>query len=233
MTHGALHQGLILWHKVLIGLVAGIVVGLVSKEYAPFLIDYLKPIGKVFVNLLKMIVLPVLFFSIISGITNSNTASVGRLGKIAALLFIMTSSFAVFIGLATASILKPGVGSSMIHLLDGAVVAQKIVSPSVIDFIVNIVPKNIVQSFAEDKVLQVVFFSFITGFTLNKMGGLIINPPIRNEITPCREFSGRVSRWLGKVRRSEARREPAKLPRCCGQSQDRSPNTTEAFPSGQ
>lgn len=153
-----------LWKKVTLGLILGIIFGIYLPEY----VSYIKPVGDIFLRMIKMIIAPLIFFSLVTGITSmSDPTSLGRVGVKAVIAFLSTTFFAVIFGLAVALILQPGHGT---HIDFGLPVTNvKAQSFSMIDFFVNIVPNNAVESFATGNVLQIVFFAIFTGFTINKM----------------------------------------------------------------
>ncbi|HJK88649.1 MAG: dicarboxylate/amino acid:cation symporter [Candidatus Megaira endosymbiont of Mesostigma viride] len=155
-----------LWHKVTLGLILGIVFGVYLPQYS----ETVKPIGTVFLRLIQMIILPLIFFSLVSGITSMNDpSSLGRVGMKSVLAFLGTTFFAVIFGLMVAFVLKPGVGV----VIDFGFSQERDFKQGGFDlteFLINIVPNNIVGSFAEGKTLQVVFFAIFTGIILNSMG---------------------------------------------------------------
>lgn len=152
-----------LWQKVTLGLILGIIFGI----YLPQYVNYIKPIGDIFLRLIKMIITPLIFFSLVSGITSMNdTSALGRVGMKAVAAFLGTTFFATVFGLTVALVLKPGVG---IHIYFTSSGTTSRTSFNIIDFFVNIVPDNAVGAFANGDVLQVVFFAIFVGITLNKM----------------------------------------------------------------
>ena len=165
-----------LWHKVTLGLILGVAFGVYLPQYS----EDVKPIGTIFLRLIQMIILPLIFFSLVSGITSMNDpSSLGRVGMKSVLAFLGTTFFAVVFGLAVASILKPGVGV----VIDFGVPQERNFKEGgfdLIEFLINIVPNNIVGSFAEGKTLQVVFFAIFTGMVLNSMGS--ITDPLKSFI---------------------------------------------------
>ena len=154
-----------LWHKVTLGLILGVVFGVYLPQYS----ETVKPIGTVFLRLIQMIILPLIFFSLVSGITSMNDpSSLGRVGMKSVIAFLGTTFFAVIFGLMVAFVLKPGVGV----VIDFGVPQERNFKQGGFDlteFLINIVPNNIVGSFAEGKTLQVVFFAIFTGIILNSM----------------------------------------------------------------
>ena len=157
-----------LWHKVTLGLILGGVFGVYLPQYS----EDVKPIGTIFLRLIQMIILPLIFFSLVSGITSMNDpSSLGRVGMKSVLAFLGTTFFAVVFGLAVAFILKPGVGV----VIDFGVPQERNFKEGgfdLVEFLINIVPNNIVGSFADGKTLQVVFFAIFTGIILNAMGSV-------------------------------------------------------------
>lgn len=155
-----------LWHKVTLGLILGVVFGVYLPQYS----ETVKPIGTVFLRLIQMIILPLIFFSLVSGITSMNDpSSLGRVGMKSVIAFLGTTFFAVIFGLMVAFVLKPGVGV----VIDFGVPQERNFKQGGFDlteFLINIIPNNIVGSFAEGKTLQVVFFAIFTGIILNSMG---------------------------------------------------------------
>ncbi|WP_347939341.1 dicarboxylate/amino acid:cation symporter [Rickettsia oklahomensis] len=164
-----------LWQKVTLGLILGIIFGI----YLPQYVNYIKPIGDIFLRLIKMIITPLIFFSLVSGITSMNdTSTLGRVGMKAVAAFLGTTFFATIFGLTVALVLKPGVGLHIIDLAYSGTTSRT--SFNIIDFFVNIVPDNAVGAFANGDVLQVVFFAIFVGITLNKMKS--ISEPITDLI---------------------------------------------------
>lgn len=162
-----------LWQKVILGLVLGILFG----WYAPNYVAYVKPVGDIFLRMIRMVIAPLVFFSLVSGVTSMNDPrSLGRIGIKATLAFLGTTFFAVLFGIAVALILKPGVGINLdLGLPDIALVPEPF---DVSEFFVSLVPDNILGSFVNDDVKQVVFFSIFTGVILNMMGSSAA--PIKN-----------------------------------------------------
>ncbi len=172
-----------LWQKVLIGLVAGIAVGYVIGQMGMlagygidgkvFLTTYVKPFGTIFVNLIKMVVVPLIFFSLVSGITGmSDAKAFKRIGGKSVFAYLMTGAFAVCIGLAFGTVFKPGQGvdlSSLQVMSGSATAAPAPQSASLIDMLVNVVPTNIVKAMSEDHILQVVLFAIFFAVALNKV----------------------------------------------------------------
>lgn len=160
----SLWTNLKLWQKVLIGMVLGVLAGHIYGEE----MMVLKPIGTIFINLIKMVVVPLIFFSILNGVASVSDASTfGRIGLKALIAYTSTTIFAVIIGLTFANIFEPGVGIN-IDLSsgnDGDVQHQEL-----IDIIVGLVPSNPIKAMADANTIQIVVFAFFTGFALILIG---------------------------------------------------------------
>lgn len=155
-----------LWQKVFLGLILGVIFGIYLKDY----IEIIKPIGTIFLRLIKMIIVPLLFFTLVSGITGMrDPSSVGRIAKKSMFAYLGTTCFAVSFGLLIAHIIQPGVG---VNIDLGPKVENNFNESSfdLLEFFIEVVPNNIFVSFAESNVLQVVFFSIFTGIMINSMG---------------------------------------------------------------
>jgi len=160
-----------LWHKVALGLIFGIAYGLINGENA----TYIKPIGDIFLNAIKMIIVPLIFFSLIAGITSiSDPSSLGRMGIKACIAYLATTTFAIITGIALAVIIEPGVNSSLdlSSLSKDAVDTSMVNDFSFIKMFTGIVPNNALAAMVDGNMLQVVFFSIFTGVTILKMGNL-------------------------------------------------------------
>jgi Na+/H+-dicarboxylate symporter len=156
-----------LWQKVSIGLFLGVLSGIVLRDS----VVYLKPLGDIFIKMIKMIIVPLIFFAIVGGITSvSDSRVLGRLGLKAAFSYLTTTTFAIFIGFITAWVLKPGVGLDL--KFDGGKL-PKMPEGTTVDKIVstfmNIIPDNAIGAMAAGSVLQVVFFAIFTGITVQKL----------------------------------------------------------------
>jgi Na+/H+-dicarboxylate symporter len=143
--------------RILIGLVLGAIVGLIVGPK----ISVIKPFGDLFIRLLQMIVVPVVFFSLVVGAASISPAKLGRVGVKIIVYYLITTAVAVAIGLVFANIFHPGWGLS----LAGTEAAKVNISapPSIIDTLLNIVPKNPIGSLASGDVLPIIFFALIFG----------------------------------------------------------------------
>lgn len=153
-----------LWKKVFTGLGLGIILGLWLKED----VIYLKPLGDLFIRLIKMIIVPLIFFAIVSGITSTqNAKALGRVGLKASLAYILTTIFAVTIGLTVGSFFKPGEGIALEFDSSSSQLPPGTDLTKILDILLQIVPDNAIGAMAQGTVLQVVFFALFTGITIN------------------------------------------------------------------
>jgi Na+/H+-dicarboxylate symporter len=147
-----------LWKKVIIGLVLGVLLGFFLGDWS----TYLKPFGDIFIRLIKMIIIPLIFFSIVTGITNvKDTKTLGRLGLKSLFAFLVTTFLAITIGLVIGSILEPGAGLTL--NLDKSFRPDSAPAQTTLqlfDTILNIVPDNAIGAMAQGTILQVVFLPF-------------------------------------------------------------------------
>ena len=161
---------LYLW--VLIAVFSGILLGHFTPEFAV----KLKPLGDGFISLIKMIISPVIFCTVVLGIANAgDLKKVGRVGVKAIVYFEVVSTFALAIGLMVVSVLKPGKGFNVNPAtLDPQMVseyAKKAQEQSATDFILHIIPKTFLDAFsASGDLLQVLLIAILFGFAMNRMG---------------------------------------------------------------
>lgn len=161
----------LLYVQVLFAIVCGVLLG----YFYPNIGESLKPLGDGFIKLVKMIIAPVIFLTIVSGIAGmSDLKKVGRVAGKAMLYFITFSTLALCIGLIIGNVLQPGSG---MHIdpatLDTDAVkvyAEKAHDASIVKFLMNIIPSTVVSAFAEGDILQVLFFSILFGIALGSVG---------------------------------------------------------------
>jgi Na+/H+-dicarboxylate symporter len=152
-----------LYHKILIGLVLGFIVGILLGDKA----EYLKPIGDIFIRALRLIVVPLILATIITGVSGvGDIRKIGKLGVRTFVYFIITTTIAVIIGLGVANIIDPGTGIALGEVKE--VAKPDAVSP--FQMIVNMVPINPIESLATGNVLQVIIFAILFGIALSLAG---------------------------------------------------------------
>jgi aerobic C4-dicarboxylate transport protein len=162
-----LHQNLTV--QVLFAIALAVVLGLV----APGTARAMRPLGDVFINLIKMVIAPVIFLTIVLGIANmSDLKKVGRVGGKALLYFEIVSTISLAIGLIVVNVTKPGAGLDVSALAKGDVSRYTAsgAEMSFVDFFTHIVPSSAVDAFAKGDVLQVVFFAILFGVALASLG---------------------------------------------------------------
>ncbi|MEP6690533.1 MAG: dicarboxylate/amino acid:cation symporter [Gemmatimonadaceae bacterium] len=157
--------------QVLVAITAGVILGLV----APGTAKAMKPVGDTFVNLVKMVIAPVIFLTIVLGIANmGDLKKLGRVGGKALLYFEIVTTFALAIGIIVVNVIKPGAGLDTSTLVAGDVTpyAAAAKSMSAVDFLVHIVPQSFIGAFAQGEVLQVVFIAVLFGVAMAGLGEL-------------------------------------------------------------
>src|SRR4051812_37657466 len=162
-----------LHHNLTVQVLVAIALGVLLGLFYPAVGRAMKPVGDTFVNLVKMVIAPVIFLTIVLGIANmSDLKKVGRVGGKALLYFEVVTTFALAIGLLVVNVTKPGAGLDVSSLAKGDVskFAEQGKAMSFVDFATHIVPSSAVGAFAKGEVLQVVFFAVLFGFALASLG---------------------------------------------------------------
>jgi aerobic C4-dicarboxylate transport protein len=155
--------------QVLFAVACGIALGVIAPETA----KAMKPAGDTFIKLVKMIIGPVIFLTIVLGISNiADVKKIGRVGGKAFLYFEIVSTFALAIGLTIVNLTKPGAGLDISTLVKGDITAYAKQGEALkfIDFLTHIVPASPTQAFAEGEILQIVFFAVLFGFAMVMVG---------------------------------------------------------------
>lgn len=148
-----------------VSLALSICLGIAFQDHIE-IADAFTPFGVIYVNLIKLVMLPLVFSSLVMGIASMNDIrKLGKMGISTVCIFLCTTAFAVVIGQLLALIFEPGLGVS---LSAGHYEAEEF--PNVVDTVVNIVPDNIVTSFSESNMLQIVFFSIVLGIAITVVG---------------------------------------------------------------
>lgn len=153
-----------LWHRIMIGMILGIIIGMLDPTIIGYkVVNIIEPIGVIFSNMLKMIVVPLIFCAILYGITSIDDADTfNRLGGRAFAIYSLTTIFAVTIGIAFTLFFEPGVGVK-IALHNEPNIG---VNTTLYDIIVNIIPSNPIGAMANANTLQVVVFAFFVGISM-------------------------------------------------------------------
>lgn len=153
-----------LYIAVIVAVLAGITVGLVAPGFAVGL----KPIGDAFVLLIKMMIAPIIFCTIVLGVGSiAKAATVGKVGGLALLYFMVMSTFALGIGLVVGNLIHPGEG---LNIAGAAYDAGATEAKTTTEFILGIIPTSLLSSLVDGNILQVLFVALLVGFALQKMG---------------------------------------------------------------
>jgi aerobic C4-dicarboxylate transport protein len=160
-----------LYFQVLLGIVAGVLVGAVWPAFGASL----KPIADTFINMIKMGIGPIIFLTIVLGVGGvGSLKKLGRIGGKALLYFEVVTTFALLIGMVVANLARPGAGMDTSSAAASADKVQQYqqaaASMDWVAFFTHIVPSNIVKSFAEGDMLQILFFAVLFGIAVNALG---------------------------------------------------------------
>jgi aerobic C4-dicarboxylate transport protein len=160
----------ILYVQVLVAIALGAIVGWLFPDFAKN--DWIKAMGDGFVKLIKMVIAPIIFCTVVSGIAHiSEVRKVGRVAVKALVYFEVVSTFALALGLIAGNVLHPGAGfqgqSNAAAVADYAKQASEIKS---VDFALHVIPETVVGAFAQGDILQVLLFAILFGFALMALG---------------------------------------------------------------
>lgn len=162
-------------YQILAGLILGIIVGAIFYGN-PAVETYLQPLGTIFLNMIKMIVVPIIVSTLIVGVAGTgDIKQLGKLGGKSMLYFQVMSLVAIVVGLLAANIFKPGEGLDLSSLektnIDQYVeTTEEVQNNGIMDVIVGIVPSNIFQSMADGNMLPIIFFSVLFGLGVASIG---------------------------------------------------------------
>lgn len=174
------------WYKqlhwqIIIGLILGLIWGLIASiaGFSSFTTDYIQPVGTIFINLLKLIAVPLVLASLIVGVTSLNdVAKLSRMGAKTITIYILTTVFAITIGLTVVNVLQPGdflppgtqqelMSSYQSNVQGSAQSAKDVMDRSFMDFFVDIVPQNFFGAASDNgNMLQIVFVAILLGIGL-------------------------------------------------------------------
>ncbi|QIZ77434.1 dicarboxylate/amino acid:cation symporter [Ferrimonas lipolytica] len=162
--------------RIFIGLFAGLVLGVLLRggfadgaAWADSLVTLAATIGSMFVNLIMLLVVPLVFVSIISGMTElPDSKAFGRLGGKTFGLYIANTLVAISVALIVALLLQPGVGAQLPQLAGSAISNTEL--PNIAALISDIIPRNPFQAFADGNMLQIIFMALLFGFILKQLG---------------------------------------------------------------
>lgn len=160
-----------LYFQVLVAIAIGVLLG----AYAPDFAAKMKPLGDAFIKLIKMMIAPIIFTTVVVGIAKmGDMKEVGRVGVKALFYFEVVTTLALVIGLVVVNVLQPGAGLNVDpHTLDAKSIAKyaaEAKSMNTVDFFMHIIPDTVVGAFSSGEILQVLTFSVLLGLALTRMG---------------------------------------------------------------
>src|SRR6516165_4109836 len=161
----------VLYVQVLIAIVLGVIVGSLRPDVATN--DWIKALGDGFIKLIKMVIAPIIFCTVVSGISHIQDAKkVGRIGVKALVYFEIVSTFALLIGLVIGNLVRPGAGfgNAAANAQAVATYAKQAEAQRSVDFVLHIIPDTVVGAFAQGEILQVLLFSVLFGFAIMGLG---------------------------------------------------------------
>ncbi|NMM13432.1 MAG: dicarboxylate/amino acid:cation symporter [Rhodoferax sp.] len=176
MTSSKAAQKRPLYKSLYIQVLTAVVLGVLLGHFYPQLGADMKPLGDGFIKLIKMIIAPIIFCTVVIGIAGmEDMKKVGKTGGLALLYFEVVSSLALIVGLVIVNLLQPGAGMN----IDAATLDTKSIASytapgkmvGTVDFLLNIIPTSVIDAFAKGEILQVLLFAVLFGFALHKFGG--------------------------------------------------------------
>ena len=165
-----------IWKSLYAQVITAIVIGVILGHFWPHAGEAMKPFGDGFIKLIKMIIAPIIFCTVVVGIAGmEDMKKVGKTGGLALLYFEVVSTVALIVGLVIINVVQPGAGMNIdVKSLDTKGIAS-FVEPGkmqgTVDFLLAIIPATVVDAFAKGEILQVLLFSVLFGFALHRFGG--------------------------------------------------------------
>ncbi|WP_309901804.1 dicarboxylate/amino acid:cation symporter [Variovorax soli] len=156
--------------------ITAIVIGVLLGHFYPHTGEAMKPLGDGFIKLIKMIIAPIIFCTVVVGIAGmEDMKKVGKTGGLALLYFEIVSSIALVVGLVIINLVRPGAGMNVdVSQLDTKSIAAY-TGPGkmqgTVDFLLNVIPSTVVDAFAKGEILQVLLIAVLFGFALHRFGG--------------------------------------------------------------
>src|SRR6266702_3264728 len=160
-------------HYLYLAVIAAVVIGIIVGFAAPGFAVQLKPLGTGFVNLVKMMISPIIFCTIVLGIGSvRQAAKVGKVGGLALGYFLVMSTAALAIGLVVGNLIHPGEGLQLTQALKtaGAKAAGGPAATGAVDFLLNVIPTTLFSALTQSQVLQTLLVALLVGFALQSMG---------------------------------------------------------------
>ena len=152
-------------HRVGVCFIIGIIAGLFFHDFS----IWVKPAGDLFMNMIKMLIVPVIFFSVTSGIAAiGDVQRLKRIGSKVVIVYFLMTVIACIVGIVMVNITHPGVGFTLDNMQ--AFDTSKVKTPSFVNFLFDMVPVNIVDSMAKNQIMQMIFFTVLVGVALVSLG---------------------------------------------------------------
>lgn len=165
-----------LYKSLYLQVITAVIIGVLLGHFYPSIGETMKPLGDGFIKLIKMIIAPIIFCTVVVGIAGmEDMKKVGKTGGLALLYFEVVSTIALIVGLVLVNLLKPGAGMN----IDPATIDTKSIAAytgpgkmeGTVDFLLHVIPNTVVDAFAKGEVLQVLLVAVLFGFALHKFGG--------------------------------------------------------------
>lgn len=190
--------------KIFIGLISGLILGVIFNLFVPngyvrdtvFVEGIFYVIGTGFIRLMKMLVVPLVFCSLVCGSAAiGDTKTLGKVGIKTIFFYLATTALAVTVAISVASLVKPGIGLNMEEIEAGEYTAAE--STSAVDTILNIIPDNPIGALANGTMLQIILFALLVGIVIAQMGERA--ELISNFFTQCNELMMEMTNLVMKV----------------------------------
>ncbi|MGJ7613476.1 MULTISPECIES: dicarboxylate/amino acid:cation symporter [unclassified Variovorax] len=165
-----------IYRSLYVQVITAVIIGVLLGHFYPAAGEAMKPLGDGFIKLIKMIIAPIIFCTVVVGIAGmEDMKKVGKTGGLALLYFEVVSSIALVVGLVLVNVLQPGAGMN----IDPATLDTKAIASytgpgkmtGTVDFVLNIIPSTLVDAFAKGEILQVLLIAVMFGFALHRFGG--------------------------------------------------------------
>ncbi|MGR4871868.1 dicarboxylate/amino acid:cation symporter [Variovorax sp. LARHSF232] len=165
-----------LYRSLYVQVITAVVIGVLLGHFMPSLGESMKPLGDAFIKLIKMMIAPIIFCTVVVGIAGmEDMKKVGKTGGLALLYFEIVSSIALVVGLVLVNLLKPGAGMNV----DPSTLDTKALAAytgpgkmeGTVDFLMHVIPNTVVDAFAKGEILQVLLIAVLSGFALHRFGG--------------------------------------------------------------
>src|SRR5690349_10242035 len=163
------------WKHLYVQVLIAISIGILLGHFYPSYAVEMRPFGDAFIKLIKMLIAPIIFCTVVHGIASmEDMKKVGRVGVKALIYFEVMTTLALVVGLLVVNLWQPGAGMNVdVNALDTKAIAAytaKAAEQNTVDYILHIVPSTVVGAFAEGEILQVLFFALLFGFALFALG---------------------------------------------------------------